>query len=91
MTVVEPTKFGPPLSPKQVPPAAALSDTIRSMSDANGVLFWISQGWATLRTRIASSFQAAASGVELGTTYPHPVVEHGAARRRALAAFKELT
>ncbi len=32
-----------------------------------------------------------ASGVELGTTYPHPVVEHGAARRRALAAFKELT
>jgi deoxyribodipyrimidine photo-lyase len=31
-----------------------------------------------------------AAGVELGKNYPHPVVDHGAARDRALAAFKEI-
>ncbi len=33
----------------------------------------------------------ASAGIELGVTYPYPVVEHGAARQRALAAFRELT
>jgi deoxyribodipyrimidine photo-lyase len=31
-----------------------------------------------------------AAGVDLGKDYPHPVVDHGAARDRALAAFKEI-
>lgn len=31
-----------------------------------------------------------AAGVTLGKDYPHPLVEHGAARRRALAAFEEI-
>ena len=31
-----------------------------------------------------------AAGVELGKNYPHPVVDHGMARDRALAAFKEI-
>jgi deoxyribodipyrimidine photo-lyase len=30
------------------------------------------------------------AGVELGRNYPHPVVDHGKARDRALAAFQEL-
>jgi deoxyribodipyrimidine photo-lyase len=30
------------------------------------------------------------AGVELGTTYPDPLVDHSAARERALAAFKDL-
>jgi len=32
----------------------------------------------------------AAAGIELGRTYPHPIVEHKAARARALAAFESL-
>lgn len=31
-----------------------------------------------------------AAGVELGRNYPHPVVDHGKARDRALAAFQEI-
>ena len=31
-----------------------------------------------------------ASGIELGRDYPHPLVDHGAARDRALAAFQEI-
>ena len=31
-----------------------------------------------------------AAGVELGRNYPHPVVDHGKARDRALEAFKEI-
>jgi deoxyribodipyrimidine photo-lyase len=31
-----------------------------------------------------------AAGIELGRTYPAPIVDHGAARERALAAFKSL-
>ncbi len=31
-----------------------------------------------------------AAGVGLGRTYPHPIVDHGVARDRALAAFKQL-
>jgi deoxyribodipyrimidine photo-lyase len=32
----------------------------------------------------------AAAGVRLGSTYPHPIVDHAAARTRALAAFQSL-
>jgi deoxyribodipyrimidine photo-lyase len=31
-----------------------------------------------------------AAGVELGRNYPHPVVDHGTARDKALAAFQEI-
>ena len=31
-----------------------------------------------------------AAGVELGRNYPHPVVDHGQARDKALAAFKQI-
>lgn len=31
-----------------------------------------------------------AAGVDLGSTYPMPIVDHGAARRRALSAFAEI-
>ena len=31
-----------------------------------------------------------AAGVELGRNYPHPLVDHGAARDKALAAFQEI-
>jgi deoxyribodipyrimidine photo-lyase len=44
----------------------------------------IHQPWA------AASTELAAAGVRLGETYPLPIVEHGAARKRALAAFSEL-
>ena len=33
----------------------------------------------------------AAAGVKLGATYPAPIVEHAAARDRALAAFSTLS
>jgi len=32
----------------------------------------------------------AAAGVELGRTYPRPIVDHAAARRRALEAFEQI-
>jgi len=32
-----------------------------------------------------------AAGVDLGRSYPHPIVEHGFARERALATFKSLS
>ncbi len=35
----------------------------------------------------ASAFTLAAAGVTLGKTYPHPIVDHAAARERALAAL----
>jgi len=38
----------------------------------------------------ASAGILADAGVRLGSTYPAPIVEHGAARARALAAFEEL-
>ena len=31
-----------------------------------------------------------AAGVELGRNYPHPLVDHGAARDKALAAFQKI-
>jgi deoxyribodipyrimidine photo-lyase len=38
----------------------------------------------------APSEMLAAAGVELGRTYPHPIVDHATARARALAAFESL-
>ncbi len=38
----------------------------------------------------ASEAERAAAGVVLGETYPEPIVDHAAARERALAAFKSL-
>ncbi len=38
----------------------------------------------------ASRLVLNAAGVELGKDYPHPVVDHGAARERALKAFEEI-
>jgi deoxyribodipyrimidine photo-lyase len=45
---------------------------------------WIHKPWE------APAEVLAASGVVLGATYPRPVVDHAAARRRALAAFASL-
>ncbi len=38
----------------------------------------------------ASAAELAAAGVRLGDTYPRPLVDHAAARREALAAFRSL-
>ncbi len=38
----------------------------------------------------ASPMELRAAGIDLGRTYPHPVVDHSEARDRALAAFKAL-
>jgi deoxyribodipyrimidine photo-lyase len=39
----------------------------------------------------ATQEQLAAAGVELGKTYPRPIIDHDSARKRALAAFEALT
>ncbi|WP_421696481.1 cryptochrome/photolyase family protein [Aestuariivirga sp.] len=44
----------------------------------------IHQPWA------APALVLATAGVELGRNYPHPVVDHGTARDKALAAFQEI-
>ncbi|MBZ0228694.1 MAG: FAD-binding domain-containing protein [Bauldia sp.] len=38
----------------------------------------------------ASPVDLAAAGVALGTDYPRPIVDHAAARRRALEAFEHM-
>ena len=38
----------------------------------------------------AKPTQLAAAGVELGKTYPHPIVDHDKARRRALMNVRSL-
>ena len=38
----------------------------------------------------ATAAQLTAADIVLGATYPHPIVEHGAARARALAAYADL-
>jgi deoxyribodipyrimidine photo-lyase len=38
----------------------------------------------------AGPLELAAAGIELGKTYPKPIVEHAAARNRALSAYKSL-
>jgi deoxyribodipyrimidine photo-lyase len=42
---------------------------------------WIHQPWA------APPLVLAEAGIKLGTTYPRPIVEHEAARKRALEAL----
>ena len=39
---------------------------------------------------LASPMELAEAGVELGTDYPQPIVDHDMARKRALAAFQAL-
>jgi deoxyribodipyrimidine photo-lyase len=38
----------------------------------------------------ATPLELASAGVELGISYPHPIVEHGSARARALAAYEKV-
>ena len=38
----------------------------------------------------AQAHELAKAGVKLGQSYPHPIVDHGTARNRALAAYKSL-
>jgi deoxyribodipyrimidine photo-lyase len=38
----------------------------------------------------ATPLELASAQVELGVTYPHPIVEHGKARARALAAYEKV-
>ena len=45
---------------------------------------WIHKPW------LAPGPVLARAGIELGTTYPHPIVNHDEARRRALAALQEI-
>jgi deoxyribodipyrimidine photo-lyase len=45
---------------------------------------WIHSPWS------APALELAASDVKLGETYPFPLIEHDYARRRALAAYKEV-
>ncbi len=45
---------------------------------------WIHRPWRAPRSILADA------GVDLGKTYPYPIVEHDEARRRALAALREL-
>ncbi|HWA46833.1 MAG TPA: deoxyribodipyrimidine photo-lyase [Dongiaceae bacterium] len=42
------------------------------------------------RPWLASSDELRAADVTLGTTYPHPIVDHAAARNAALAAYKRI-
>lgn len=46
---------------------------------------WIHQPWRADRATLR------AAGVELGATYPEPIVSHAAARIRALAALRRMT
>jgi len=65
--------------------------------DANGVYVrrWIPEIAALPNNVLHQPWQADAetlstAGVRLGQTYPYPIVEHGVARQRALAAFSSL-
>jgi deoxyribodipyrimidine photo-lyase len=46
---------------------------------------WLHKPWQAPVDRLAEA------GVRLGRTYPHPIVEHDAARERALAALAEIS
>ena len=49
-------KFGPPESPKQVPPVLELLDSCIAKSPTNpGTLIWTSFGWEIIRVRTATS------------------------------------
>jgi deoxyribodipyrimidine photo-lyase len=45
---------------------------------------WIHKPWAAPASILTQA------GVRLGITYPHPIVDHAVARRRALAAFAKI-
>lgn len=45
---------------------------------------WVHKPWE------APPLMLAAAGVQLGTTYPHPLVDHAEARQAALAALQEM-
>ncbi len=45
---------------------------------------WIHEPWN------ANPEDLAACGIELGKTYPYPIVDHGQARKKALAIFSEI-
>lgn len=61
-TLESPRKFGPPESPKHVPPVFALLDNMIEKSPVNPVLTCRRCGSATMRTRSAWVFHAAAVG-----------------------------
>lgn len=46
---------------------------------------WIHAPWT------APSVELTTAGVDLGTTYPHPIVDHALARRQAIAAYSKPT
>jgi deoxyribodipyrimidine photo-lyase len=45
---------------------------------------WIHQPWEATTTTLSEA------GVTLGRTYPYPMIDHRAARERALAAFASM-
>ncbi|MBD3235233.1 MAG: deoxyribodipyrimidine photo-lyase [Candidatus Eisenbacteria bacterium] len=51
---------------------------------ARGATEWIHHPWDAPRGRLEQA------GVRLGRDYPHPIVDHGIARERALSAFARL-
>ena len=55
-TMLDPRKFGPPESPKQVPPVDALFERSIEYSPTDGELSFTRCGSATIRTRFAVSF-----------------------------------
>ena len=56
MTLLEPRKFGPPESPKQVPPVDALFDSSSYPGPVKPVLICSRCGVATMRTFSATTF-----------------------------------
>src|SRR4029078_9539632 len=72
-TFESPRKFGPPESPKHVPPVLALLDRMIEPSPVYPVLIWIRRGYETIRTLRATSFHDAASGNAFWTPYPTAV------------------
>jgi deoxyribodipyrimidine photo-lyase len=63
--------------------------------DGAYVRLWVPE-LAQLSTRLihkpwtATEAQLEEAGIQLGKTYPKPIVDHDAARKRALASFKEI-
>jgi deoxyribodipyrimidine photo-lyase len=68
---------------------------LRYDPDAAYVRRWVPElgglapGWAHAPWR-ATPDDLTAAGVALGVTYPEPIVDHGEARRRALAAYEHV-
>src|SRR6058998_2128658 len=72
-TFEPPRKFGPPESPKQVPPLFVLFERSSAKSPTKPVLICKSHGVATILWRIAMSFHPAASGNDACRPYPTAV------------------